>query len=117
MRAGFCTVNITPKKCYPMGGYDLRTVENTGVHDDVFASSVVIDDGERICAVCSVEALGVPVKLIADVRRTVCESVPITTEAIQVGATHTHSSPEAFFGNAPCYDAEYYSFLVRMRRL
>ncbi len=113
MRAGFYNVNITPERHYPMGGYDLRTVENTGVHDGVFVSSVVLDDGECVCAISSVETLGVPTKLIADIRRIVCESVPITADAIQIGATHTHSSPEAFFENAPCYDAEYYGFLVR----
>lgn len=112
MKAGFCAVNITPPKHYPMGGFDLRTVENTGVHDDVFASAVVFDDGNSACAVCSVETLGVTAKIIGDIRRTVCANIPLSYESIQIGATHTHASPEAFFENAPCYDGEYYKFLV-----
>jgi hypothetical protein len=96
-----------------MGGFDLRTIPDTGVHDPVFASALVLDDGKRACVICSVETVGVPENLVKDIRRAVCKRLPISEDAMQISAIHTHAAPEAFFEAAPCYDEEYYIFLVR----
>lgn len=105
--AGFCSVDITPDKCYPMAGFDLRTGTNIGVHDRLFAKAVVIASGDIACAVCTLDLLGVPQDMASDIACKVSELTPIPESAVQICAIHTHAAPQAIFKGAACFDGEY----------
>ena len=112
MRAGFASVDITPKKSCRLAGFDLRCEESVGIHDPLFARAIVIESGGKICAICSLDLLGAPREAVEEIRRLVREQLPVDEGGIFVCATHTHAAPRTIFRSFACYDAEYYSLVT-----
>ncbi len=64
-----------------------------GVHDDLWAKAVVIDDGERSVALVACDMIGFPpAPFAADVREQVATHTSIPGENVMLSASHTHSS-------------------------
>lgn len=91
--AGACTVEITPPVGTPMAGYGDRTGVSTGVHDPLFASALVLDDGGTTVALVSLDWIGVDAGLTASVRALASEATGIPAEHILIACSHTHSGP------------------------
>ena len=91
LQAGAARVKITPDKLPYLAGYAAnRRAEE--VHDDVYASAVVIQAGNTKLAIVSCDLVGLLRPAVQDIRSKVT-SVP--AENIIITATHTHSGPDS----------------------
>ncbi len=91
LQAGAARVKITPDKLPYLAGYSAnRRAEE--VHDDVYASAVVIQAGDTKMAIVSCDLIGLLNPAVKDIRSKVT-SVP--AENIIIAATHTHSGPDS----------------------
>jgi hypothetical protein len=76
-----------------MDGYTARVGPSQGVHDDLHARAIVIDDGETSIALVSCDLLGVDRRLVAEARDHASRATDIPPENIFIAATHTHGGP------------------------
>lgn len=93
LRAGWSMANITPAHAIDMAGYGPRG-PYTAVHDSLKARVVVLDHGDKKCAIISVDLIMFP----RHVRKKIYTSLAkfgFTPADIYLAATHTHSG----FGN------------------
>ncbi len=101
MRAGCARLAITPPLGISLAGFSARTTRARGVHDDLYARAVVIEDGATrlalaICDLCEIDAA-----FVAETRRRIEAAAEIPAHAIMIAATHTHAAPATF----PLYSA------------
>jgi hypothetical protein len=82
-----------------------------GVHDDLFARALVLDDGHDAVAMLAVDSIGYDNALLGpgrnftdELRRKVAASTTLTPDAVMLAATHSHSTPETI-GLTPFRDA------------
>jgi hypothetical protein len=91
LQAGAARVKITPDNLPYLAGYaaNRRAQE---IHDDVYASAVVIQAGNTKLAIVSCDLIGLLRPAVQEIRSKVT-SVP--AENIIIAATHTHSGPDS----------------------
>ena len=72
-----------------------------GVHDDLYARALVLDDGRRSIAVLSVDAIGYDNAILgpdrnftAELRSRIAGRTGLSPEGVMLSATHSHSTPE-----------------------
>ena len=90
--AGGARVDVTPDWPVYMSGYGGRNEPSSGVHDPLYATSLVIRDGASRVAIVSVDLLNVSMEFGAAVRRAVATGVAGVDEVV-LSATHTHGGP------------------------
>lgn len=91
LQAGAARVKITPEKLPYLAGYSAnRRAEE--IHDDVYASAVVIQSGETKLAIVSCDLVGLLYPAVQEIRSKVT-SVP--ADNILIACTHTHSAPDS----------------------
>ncbi|MDR0573562.1 MAG: neutral/alkaline non-lysosomal ceramidase N-terminal domain-containing protein [Tannerella sp.] len=131
LRAGFAAVGITPEYMEPWNDVDGNaryepkkgdTYEDTngngrfdtyriagfgnkaaaqGVHDDLWARTMVLDDGRTRLALTVVDVIGLFHPLVIDIRKMLPEEAGITY--LVIASTHTHEGPDlmGFWGSSP----------------
>ncbi len=131
MRAGFAAVTITPEYMEPWNDVDGNAryepkkgdtyedlngngkfdtywiagfgnrVAAQGVHDDLWARTMVLDDGNTRLAVVSVDVIGMFHPMVIDIRKMLPETAGITY--LVVTSTHTHEGPDlmGLWGESP----------------
>lgn len=92
-RAGAAEVIITPPIGTLLDGYGGRAGGAVGVHDDLHARAVVLDDGQRKAAIVSCDLIGVDRRLVAAIRERGSQATGIAHDHIMIAATHTHAGP------------------------
>jgi len=97
VKVGASKANITPSFNVPLGGYLGRTSPSMGVHDPLYAKTLVIDNGEKTVVIISLDLLAVDRNLTEEIREEVEETAGIDKENIMVAATHTHAGPDGIF--------------------
>ena len=104
--AGTAEVVITPPVGTFLEGYGARSSGSVGVHDDLHARAVVVDDGTTQAAIVSCDLIGIDRHTTGAVRALVAEATDIPAEHVMVAATHTHAGPSACTGRttARCAD-------------
>lgn len=90
---GAAEVVITPPIGTYLDGYGARHSGSVGVHDDLHARAIVVDDGTTQAALVSCDLIGVDRRLVALVRETAAAATGIPRANILVAATHTHAGP------------------------
>lgn len=113
LKAGFAIRDITPQRPYPMAGFDLRKASAEGVHDPLSVRTLVLDDGGERAVICVIDTLGVPDYMAAEIRKEICARLPVSDNAVQVSAIHTHAAPQSIFRSFSCYDGAYFDFIVQ----
>ncbi len=93
LSAGVASAIITPPVGTPMEGYSARQGVSQGVHDDLHARALVLDDGATTVALVSCDLLGVDRRLVAQARALAAETTGIEPSNILIAATHTHAGP------------------------
>ncbi|MCZ7649210.1 MAG: neutral/alkaline non-lysosomal ceramidase N-terminal domain-containing protein [Planctomycetota bacterium] len=91
---GFAQRKVTPEMGVALAGYGLqpkRTAE--AVLDDLFARAIVLGDGARKVALCSVDVIGLSADLVQTVRKRVEKEAGIPPERVLLSAVHSHSTP------------------------
>jgi hypothetical protein len=86
--AGAAEIVITP----PYGSPTLGAIQrSTGVHDDLYARALVLDDGEQEVAILSLDLIGMEFALADEIRRTIAAHTGISHALVH--CTHNHSAP------------------------
>ena len=91
LRAGVAREIISPPKGIYLIGYGDRTKGNTGIHDDLSATALVLDDGQRRLALVSCDILFLNEFIVDRVRA----QVGRRTDVIMC-CSHTHAGPIAY---------------------
>ena len=74
-----------------IAGFGQKRAAN-GVHDKLWARTMVVDDGQSRIAITSIDAIGFMNDDILDVRELISEDAGITYSVIS--STHTHEAPD-----------------------
>jgi hypothetical protein len=93
LTAGSAAAVITPPVGTPMDGYSARDHGSEGVHDELHARAIVIDDGATSVALVACDLVGVDRRLVAEARDRASQATSIPAEHILIAATHTHAGP------------------------
>lgn len=92
--AGFSTVDISPDHLgYPMYGYSARKGVSTGVHDPIFAKTMILKSGQEAWSFTVLDMIGIDAKTVASIRQMVAEKTGLKAEAVMISVIHTHSAP------------------------
>lgn len=96
MRAGCARASITPPLGIPLAGFAARTTGAQGVHDDLFARAVVLEEDTTRLALVVCDLCEMDETFVARVRRQIEAASGIPAHAVMVAATHTHAAPATF---------------------
>jgi len=99
---GIGKVEITPPLSIPyLGFYPHRHAFFTGVHDPLYARSLVISNGEKEAVLISTDTLGFSNSILGknrnftqEVREQIEQSTGIPSHSIMLTASHIHSTPD-----------------------
>jgi hypothetical protein len=89
---------ITPAVPVMLAGFSDRSEPAKGVHDDLEARAVWLDDGTRAACLLVLDLLGLSEEFAGPVRDAVARDLGIDREAVLTAATHTHNGPNAIRG-------------------
>lgn len=104
---GVSKVRITPPVGVPMDGYLSRRMPSIGVHDHIYARSLVIGDGTNFLALSSLELLYITNDIAASIEDVVESELSIPRDSIIITAVHNHSGPSVI----GFHSVEQYRFL------
>ncbi|MDQ3174232.1 MAG: neutral/alkaline non-lysosomal ceramidase N-terminal domain-containing protein, partial [Acidobacteriota bacterium] len=115
LRAGFSKVCISPPIGAPLAGFAAREGVSEGIHDDLFARSLVLSDEKAAFALVSVDLLALPSEFVKRVRVGIQRKTGISAGAVMIASTHTHAGPvtiTTFFNPEESVDAAYMDSLA-----
>jgi neutral ceramidase len=95
LRAGTSITGISPSKGIELAGYPHFFRHNTGVHDPLYASCLLLDDGKMKIAFVCMDILFFSKKYVREVRQRVAEKIDLAPANIMISCSHTHSGPWA----------------------
>ncbi|MCS6829290.1 MAG: neutral/alkaline non-lysosomal ceramidase N-terminal domain-containing protein [Armatimonadota bacterium] len=93
LKAAVCEVNITPPVGVWLAGYAGRPGGCLGIHDELYARALVLDDGISLAAIVSMDLVALDFDLVATVRDSISRRVGIPAERLVLNCSHTHSGP------------------------
>ncbi len=93
LKAGAARVNITPYAGINLSGFGGRTKVSAGIHDDLYAKAVVLDDGATKVGIVSCDLLNLDESSVVSIREKAQELTGMDGENILISTTHTHSGP------------------------
>jgi neutral ceramidase len=92
LRIGAARVKITPPLGTPMAGYYNERAA-AGVHDDLWAKSIVIENGAGSTALVALDVITTQREFVQEARRLIRETAGIPAENVMISATHAHTGP------------------------
>jgi hypothetical protein len=112
--AGVCEINITPPPDVWMAGYSFRNTPAHGVHDELYARALALDDGHTRLGIVATDLVSLDLDLVGRVRERVAEQAGIPGPALLLNSTHTHGGPLTLsFRTMGTTDPVYREILVR----
>ena len=93
MRAAIAEVNITPPVGVSMCGFAARKGPSEGIHDELFARALVLDNGETQVAIVGADVIGFAPDLVNRIRGLVERAVGISGDRVLLNGSHSHSGP------------------------
>lgn len=112
LQAGIGRVNMTPAIGARLVGFAGRASGCTSIHDDLYATALVLDDGERQIAIVSCDIISLHPDLIRQIRALANEATGIPEANVMLCGTHTHSAPPGYATRRPYpTDQAYVSYL------
>ena len=93
MKAGIARHKITPQVAVDLTGYVARAGASTGVHDDLYAAALVLDDGATRVGIIAVDIIGTDMAQDAALRKSISEATGIAPKNLLIACSHTHSGP------------------------
>ena len=93
MKAGISKQKITPPVGVDLTGYLGRPGPSNKLHDDLFVTALILDDGDSRIGIISMDVLGTDLDQDARLRRAISESTGIDADNLMIVATHTHAGP------------------------
>jgi len=100
LKVGVGETVITPDINIQMAGF-ARSQVSTGVHDDLHARSLVVEDAdENVVLLMTVSLVGVSSQMAERIREGIKAKIGIPGEKIIITATHTHAGPRIKEGSS-----------------
>ena len=96
-----------------LSGFGGRRQGNEGIHDDLHARAVVLDDGETKVAIVSCDLIGFSLDSIATIRALAEGMTGIPGKHMLIAATHTHSGPAMGILRMRTQDPEWVSIVEK----
>jgi len=93
LKAGATVANITPPVGVDMTGFGGRPSGAVGIHDDVFAKVLVLDNSNQKLVIVTSDLLSLDFDLVARIRELIKEQLHIPPENVMLSSSHTHSGP------------------------
>ena len=93
MRAGACTVDISPRKLPVIVSGSFLTKRANQVRDPLHARALVLDDGTARVAIVVVDTLFMSREMLDEVKGRASKSTGIPASRMLISATHSHSCP------------------------
>ncbi len=93
LKAAVCETNITPPIGVWLAGFAGRSSGCIGVHDELHARALVLDDGISLACIISLDLIALDFDLVEMIRDGISRKVGIPTERILLNCSHTHSGP------------------------
>lgn len=94
-QAGVAKVSITPDGPAWMAGYAARDKPSEGVEQDLFAKSLVLQDGSgQTLVMVTLDLISVPGPLRKFVEKSLAESRRLKPASLLMNCSHTHCGPE-----------------------
>ena len=115
LTAGMGKVCISPQLGAPLAGFAARQGVTTGIHDDLFARALVLENHGKSMALVSVDVLALTSAFVTSVRAAIEDRTGIPPEAVMIASTHTHAGPvtiTTFFNPEESLDATYMNRLA-----
>ena len=96
LQAGAARRSIVPPTPTPMGGFNDRTSTFEGVHDDIFARALVLDNVEVQLVIIGSDLMAIEPGLTGKIRKRVQEETGIPEAHVMVSCAHNHSAPSLY---------------------
>jgi hypothetical protein len=96
LMAGAARSDITPPLGSLLVGYADPNRFAESVRDPLNATAVVLERGETLVAIVSLDWSVIENETVAEVRAAVAKLIPIKPENVTISVTHTHSGPATF---------------------
>jgi Neutral/alkaline non-lysosomal ceramidase. len=112
IECGMSEINITPPLGCDIPGY-LHRRKATGVKDELYAKSIVMDNGMDAIALIVIDALCIESKYVTEIRERVSDLTGIPQSNIMVSATHAHTGGPIINVYGSEADEGYLSYLVK----
>ena len=93
LKIGVASSTITPFLDNPLVGYYYPRMPD-GVHDDLHAKTLVIDDGHEQVVLVACDLVGIPRQPVDEARQLIAARLKIPADHVLISATHTHTGPE-----------------------
>lgn len=116
LKVGFARRPISPSIGAPLAGFAARQGVCEGIHDELFARALVMEDDSKAVALVSLDLLAVASDFVQETRRAIAGRVLLEPAAILISSTHTHAGPvtvSTFFNPDEALDASYMAQLSR----
>jgi Neutral/alkaline non-lysosomal ceramidase, N-terminal len=92
LRIGAAAVKITPPVGTPMAGYYFERAAE-GVHDELFAKVLVLEQGDMRAAMVSLDLISTPIGLVEEIRKEIDRTKTVPGRYVMISATHAHTGP------------------------
>jgi len=95
MKIGLNKTVITPEPGVDLAGFGRPGRNAMGVHDDIYLSSMVMEDDTGRAIIICADLLGFGTELTVSLKREIGDKFGFSEEQIMLSASHTHSAPQA----------------------
>ena len=110
LRGGLSRQTISPPTGIYLMGYGNRVQGNLGVHDDLYVTTLYLDDGQNQAVILTVDHTFIHPTVIDQVKRRLPQIRP---EAVFVCCSHTHAGPIGYADDqSSAVDLKYIAFLI-----
>ena len=92
LQVGTAKIRITPPIGIPMAGY-YHERGATGVHDDLFARAIVLEEGGQKVALVSLDLITTRRHHVVAARKAIEARCDIGGDRVMISATHAHTGP------------------------
>lgn len=92
LTAGTAQVKITPPDGTPMAGYYYER-GSTGVHDDLWAKTLVIESGGARAALVACDIINLTRGVVGEAKRLIERQTGLKPHEVMISATHAHTGP------------------------
>ena len=93
LHAGVGRTTLTPPLGTPLVGYGGRERGADAIRDDVYATSLVLSDGETTVALVTCDLCALPIQQVRYVQRLIEERTGIPPTHVMINTSHAHSGP------------------------
>ncbi len=91
--AGVSTANITPPVGTWLCGFAGRPTGAIGVHDELHAKALVLDDADTVLALVTSDLISFRKNMVSEIREMIQTQIGLPPEHVMLTASHTHSGP------------------------